>query len=510
MMIGYRGRGLRTLQAVTLVYTAFCVQTVQPACSDDSTADGGNRVEMLMWLTDPCRYDRWTRPIPPDGNSKTGAPTRVSARVYVYFLGSVEAQQLHFTAHLLIRYRWRDDRLVHSSSKSSIQGENKLKERVWTPHVYIVNEHDSNIMGSGRQDILVTVQPDGTVLYSARLKVSLLCMMNLQKFPFDQQTCPLILESWTYNNTHLELVWEHDSPAILNSNLRMTEYNLVSIWTDATVSEYTLLSTTENKHVKKNEYSPLSVEHVHYYGKFAGNYSQLIVNFELEREVGHYIMDYYVPSIMLVVVSWVSFWLDPNAVPGRTTLGTSTMLTFITLSRNIGSSLPKVSYIKATEIWFLVCTAFIFGSLVEFAFVNTIWRRKKNVELKKVNSKHIFKSTLTPQMQRKSISVDSGIDRGAAGASPTVTSGKLNRRENRSRSLLTVGDLDSAVCTNPEPLENFSIRVPTLNDNKTVGSGGLFTLTPQEIAQWIDQRSRIAFPAAFLVFNCFYWLYVYV
>lgn len=58
-----------------------------------------------------------------------------------------------------------------------------------------------------------------------------------------------------------------------------------------------------------------------FYVSKAGNYSQLIVNFELEREVGHYIMDYYVPSIMLVVVSWVSFWLDPNAVPGRTTLG---------------------------------------------------------------------------------------------------------------------------------------------------------------------------------------------
>lgn len=52
------------------------------------------------------------------------------------------------------------------------------------------------------------------------------------------------------------------------------------------------------------------------------------------------------------------------------------MLTFITLSRNIGSSLPKVSYIKATEIWFIVCTGFIFGSLVEFAFVNIIYRRK--------------------------------------------------------------------------------------------------------------------------------------
>lgn len=49
------------------------------------------------------------------------------------------------------------------------------------------------------------------------------------------------------------------------------------------------------------------------------------------------------------------------------------------------------------------------------------------MELKKVNSKHIFKSTLTPQMQRKSISVDSGIDKDAVS---TMTSGKLNRREN--------------------------------------------------------------------------------
>lgn len=80
----------------------------------------------------------------------------------------------------------------------------------------------------------------------------------------------------------------------------------------------------------------------------------------------------------------------------------------------------------------------------------------------------------------------------------------------RSRSLLTVENLDPVViCSDPEPIANISIRVPTANDNRTGGGGGLFTLTPQEIAQWIDQRSRIAFPAAFIVFNCFYWLYVY-
>jgi hypothetical protein len=57
------------------------------------------------------------------------------------------------------------------------------------------------------------------------------------------------------------------------------------------------------------------------YGVAGGNYSALTVRFDLAREVGHYVMDYFVPSILLVVVSWVSFWLDPNAVPGRTTLG---------------------------------------------------------------------------------------------------------------------------------------------------------------------------------------------
>lgn len=95
-------------------------------------------------------------------------------------------------------------------------------------------------------------------------------------------------------------------------------------------------------------------------------------------------MDYFLPSIMIVSISWVSFWLQADASPPRIMLGTSTMLTFITLASAQGKTLPKVSYIKMSEVWFLGCCFFIFGSLVEFAFVNTIWRRKNNVELKKV------------------------------------------------------------------------------------------------------------------------------
>jgi Neurotransmitter-gated ion-channel ligand binding domain. len=66
-----------------------------------------------------------------------------------------------------MRYRWVDPRLAHNA-KENYLGEINLRDRVWTPHLYLVNEHDSRIMGSGRQDILISVQPDGTVLYSTR------------------------------------------------------------------------------------------------------------------------------------------------------------------------------------------------------------------------------------------------------------------------------------------------------------------------------------------------------
>lgn len=123
--------------------------------------------------------------------------------------------------------------------------------------------------------------------------------------------------------------------------------------------------------------------------------------------MGFFMMDYYIPSILIVVISWVSFWLHMDASPPRIVLGkkerannfsldfnypkfviyinyyhlnlilgTNTILAFMTLASKVENSLPKVSYIKASEIWFLGCTIFLFAAMVEFAFVNTIYRRK--------------------------------------------------------------------------------------------------------------------------------------
>lgn len=191
-----------------------------------------------------------------------------------------------------------------------------------------------------------------------------------------------------YNTSEVILHWEPKSPVTMGPDQHLTEYILLKYFSNETLVNADM---TDLRH-----------------GAFAGNYSSLSFTVVLARQMGYYLLDYFFPSMMIVAISWVSFWLQADQSAPRIMLGTSTMLTFITLASAQGKTLPKVSYIKASEIWFMGCTAFIFGSLVEFAFVNTIWRRKKDVELKKVNSKYILKSTLTPKLARKELGLSNG------------------------------------------------------------------------------------------------------
>lgn len=53
-----------------------------------------------------------------------------------------------------------------------------------------------------------------------------------------------------------------------------------------------------------------------------GEYSCLKVDLLFKREFSYYLIQIYIPCCMLVIVSWVSFWLDQGAVPARVSLGT--------------------------------------------------------------------------------------------------------------------------------------------------------------------------------------------
>ena len=149
--------------------------------------------------------------------------------------------------------------------------------------------------------------------------------------------------------------------------------------------------------------------------KVVGNFSTLNIRVTLTRHVSQFVVDYYIPSSMLVTMSWVSFWLEPSAIPGRTTLGTASWLTFITLNRAVNSEVSHVGYIKFIDVWFLACTTFIFASLFEFALVNVIFRSAKWVVIPRRGGAAILREGLrevsrsaftTPSLRRKNSSSD--------------------------------------------------------------------------------------------------------
>ena len=52
-----------------------------------------------------------------------------------------------------------------------------------------------------------------------------------------------------------------------------------------------------------------------------GDYVVMTVYFDLSRRMGYFTIQTYIPCTLIVVLSWVSFWINKDAVPARTSLG---------------------------------------------------------------------------------------------------------------------------------------------------------------------------------------------
>ncbi len=106
-----------------------------------------------------------------------------------------------------------------------------------------------------------------------------------------------------------------------------------------------------------------------------GTYSRLTMKLYFVRSLGYYIIQIYIPSTLIVVLSWVSFWLDISAAPARITLGMTTVLTMVTFIWSTNASLPKISYIKGIDVYLVMCFVMTFSSVIEYAIVSFIYNR---------------------------------------------------------------------------------------------------------------------------------------
>ncbi|XP_014212496.1 glutamate-gated chloride channel isoform X3 [Copidosoma floridanum] len=295
--------------------------------------------QVLDNILGPASYDARIRP---SGVNGTDGPAIVRVNLFVRSIATISDIKMEYSVQLTFREQWIDDRLIFNDYNGKLKYLTLTDaSRVWMPDLFFANEKEGHFHNIIMPNVYIRIFPNGSVLYSIRISLTLSCPMNLKLYPLDRQTCSLRMASYGWTTADLVFLWKEGDPVQVVKNLHLPRFTLERFFTDYCNS-------------KTN----------------TGEYSCLKVDLLFKREFSYYLIQIYIPCCMLVIVSWVSFWLDQSAVPARVSLGVTTLLTMATQTSGINASLPPVSYTKAIDVWTGVCLTFVFGALLEFALVN--------------------------------------------------------------------------------------------------------------------------------------------
>ncbi|XP_060084303.1 glycine receptor subunit alpha-2-like [Ylistrum balloti] len=302
-------------------------------------------------------YDPTIRPF-----YTNGGPVVDKVQIYILSIDSVSEANMDFKMSMFLRQTWNDSRLMHTpiDEEGYLEMDTRQVSSLWIPDLYIRNEKEANFHHVTVPNTLIYVYPDGTVYFSRRVTGTFSCFMKLHTYPLDEQICNLEIESYGHSADFLHVKWR-DIPVMRVDGLVSPQFEI------GEVSSYTC----------DEVYSGVL-------------YSCVGFNIKLTRNYGYYLIQVYIPTSLIVMLSWVSFWLNIDAVPARISLGLLTVLTMTTMSSSARSELPRVSYIKAIDVWMAICLLFVFAALIQFAHVNVLSRverrrRESVVESKKTD-----------------------------------------------------------------------------------------------------------------------------
>jgi cation transporter family protein len=446
---------------VCLVVMVIAITSTTPAVSNTTTTTTGALLIRRLLRG----YER----IPPPGG-----PLVVELGVYINYIYAISEQTMDYSLSMYLRQQWNDSRLAFkladNNNNTKLKVADHMLDRIWVPDVFFRNEKTALFHKITTPNRLMFVDNEGVVWYVTKITVTLTCPMMLHKYPLDTQGCPMVFSSFDHTLETMELRWLKKK--------RPVEFDP---------------GGKDDSQFIINDFELRNCSYSNYQENVDGTIPCLEGILVVSRSLGYFMIQFYIPSVLLVILSWVSFWISVDAVVARVNIGLLTVLTLTTQSTNSRDQLPRVSYIKAIDIWMSSCLVFAFASLIEFAVVN-VWSRREarnqaaksrrtelavkrnaqasghsrlekptvEIPLQKVNSQHASISTLTVPGQPPA----------GAGASP----GSVHRQVSLTRRL--------------------SFQLPHKPH-------------PVERATTIDRMSRVIFPLTFLAFNLIYWL-VYI
>ncbi|XP_061711217.1 glutamate-gated chloride channel isoform X18 [Cydia pomonella] len=334
---------------VARVVAFFLMLNQVSALTSDIFAAGKSDKEILDNLLKNSRYDK--RLLPPVDGVLT-----VNVSVLLLSLASPDESSLKYEVEFLLQQQWYDPRLRYSN-QSHYDFLNAIHhhEDIWLPDTYFIMHGDFKEFSQHSWDPIIPmhfalrIYRNGTINYLMRRHLILSCQGRLNIFPFDDPLCSFALESISYEQSAITYVWKNDEDTLRKSPSL----------------------TTLNAYLIQNQTIACPIK-----ASWRGNYSCLKVDLIFTRDRAFYFTTVFIPGIILVTSSFITFWLEWNAVPARSMIGVTTMLNFFTTSNGFRSTLPVVSNLTAMNVWDGVCMCFIYASLLEFVCVNYVGRKR--------------------------------------------------------------------------------------------------------------------------------------
>ncbi|XP_038602905.1 gamma-aminobutyric acid receptor subunit delta isoform X2 [Tachyglossus aculeatus] len=387
-----------------------------------------------------------------------GPPVNVALAIEVASIDHISEVNMEYTMTVFLHQSWRDDRLSYNHTNETLGLDSRFVDKLWLPDTFIVNAKSAWFHDVTVENKLIRLQPDGVILYSIRITSAVACDMELSKYPMDEQECMLELESYGYSSEDIVYRWSENQEQIHGlDKLQLAQFTIPNFH-----------FTTEMMNFK------------------SGQFPRLSLHFHLRRNRGVYIIQSYMPSVLLVAMSWVSFWISQSAVPARVSLGITTVLTMTTLMVSARSSLPRASAIKALDVYFWICYVFVFAALVEYAFAhfNADYMKKQKAKVKVTKQ--------SSELNMKNAIVLFSLS--AAGVNQQLAIS--NRQHKIPRNLM--GSYRSV-----------EVETGQVKKQKSLKPGkreGLKSLFKPIDADTIDIYARAVFPAAFAAVNVIYWV----
>ncbi|XP_050484412.1 glutamate-gated chloride channel isoform X4 [Bombus huntii] len=400
----------------------------------------------------------------------------VNVSVLLLSLASPDESSLKYEVEFLLQQQWYDPRLRYSN-RSQYEYLNAIHhyDDIWLPDTYFIMHGDF-------KDPLIPVHfalriyRNGTVNYLMRRHLILSCQGRLNIFPFDDPLCSFAIESISYEQSAITYVWKNDE-GTLRKSPSLTSLNAYLIKNQTITCPIKVSWRAEGQIVvdyedEFDEFGDAKCSLCQRRFEEQGNYSCLKVDLIFTRDRAFYFTTVFIPGIILVTSSFITFWLEWNAVPARVMIGVTTMLNFFTTSNGFRSTLPVVSNLTAMNVWDGVCMCFIYASLLEFVCVNYVGRKRPMHNV-------VYRPGENP-----------------------VTQGK-KKREGGPPTGATTGPNEIVTCTNcgPNPCTHTTTNGCTAELRKKEPPH------PIRVAKTIDVIARITFPVAYFMFLTFFFIH---